>query len=510
MICRDYPLYQQALAQAARVPPEALLSYLESGPREIQKRAFLEQYAQRTVPSPFSVEDLSVIEALLRETLMASSENTDMVQPLFRDWLLATLSQHSMMQLIQDWPSTWLFPVLFSEPGLTQLQSLSLSSDDLSAVMQAIESSPPSLISVKAAAWYRLKNWQPGNLADLLQRCSRLSSYQHIQCGRTVLNLLASHATLLASKQAFNDVDKAVLTERMQQYAKNTLEFPVAELQLWQQWLIQEALLAQSVTQIFADWPGQVTLALITAESALKRLQARSDWQEQASTLRHYLADWARTRASEMQASPTELYRDVLPWLGQVLKIPSAEALLLAVQQCRQVPEHLPEYRLECFRYLFNTLLQRNDYAVLRIADDQTFYDALNALQTAADAMSALTSHQGLLFDAAHAVYQVRKQSVRRDAVSALLTSAKQVDKFHSEQAQEFRLEALFWLADKRTGLILSNADKLAARTTLDAVLMLLRHRVEQVQHNSEAAVALDTSAVDAYQQAFALKEKFY
>ncbi len=84
-------LYQQALAQAARVPPEALFSYLESGPREIRKRAFLEQYAQRTVPSSFSVDDLSVIETLLREALTASSENTDVVQPLFRDWLLAAL-----------------------------------------------------------------------------------------------------------------------------------------------------------------------------------------------------------------------------------------------------------------------------------------------------------------------------------------------------------------------------------------------------------------------------------
>lgn len=98
-------LYQQALVQAALIPPETLSNYFESGSREIRKRAFLEQYAQRTVSSSFSAEDLLVIETLLREALTVSSENSGVVQPLFRDWLLATLSQWSIMQLIQDWPS---------------------------------------------------------------------------------------------------------------------------------------------------------------------------------------------------------------------------------------------------------------------------------------------------------------------------------------------------------------------------------------------------------------------
>lgn len=385
---------------------------------------------------------------------------------------------------------------------------MSLSSDDLNAIAQAIESSPPSLITIKAAVWYALRNWQPGNLADLLIRCSRLSSYQHIQCGRAVLDLIASNTTQLMPKQAFNQRDKTVLAEHIHHYAKNTLEFPVAELQFWRNWLIQDALLTQSVTQIFTDWPGHVTLELLATEATLNILQTRFDWHEQADTLRQHLSAWVATMTASMQASPTELYSHVLPWLEQVLKIPSADALLLAVRQCQQVS--VPERRLECLRYLFNTLLQRNDYAVLRIADDPTYYNALNTLQAAANQMSALTSHQGLLFDAVRAVYQVRQQSVRQGSVSALLASAKQVDEQYSAQSQDYRMQALFWIVDKRAQISLSAQDKRAATDMLVTILPLLRQRSEQAQHSTEAAIALGTSATNAYQQALALKAKFY
>lgn len=512
----DAAQYRAAYNEAMQVGPGGLAQYMAGGAWQTRREAFLENYGLRyTGRPPLDPQDIPVVERILDEKFAESPDLRQSLSPfrgppgvytLFGDLVAARLGSQSLVELFAHWPPRLLVDALFAPQGLQKLDTLTLSAADAAVLYEqsAAAAAAQDLYGAYGLVWLDLRQWQPGIMAKAFGRCAVPQHNQEFCLRFAVEQIMSRWRPQIAAVAALHSDDVAALTQLLNEYFDAPRKFMQAEIATTLfRWLVLDALTIRPLSEVLDAWPAQQTelLKVLLSAPVLSRLQAQADWPtEGRAALRQVLME-----LPEPPRPKTLRYDDFygvwMPWMNAQLDLLRPGRLQELFALCRRLPVER-EQRLTCFRYVFDNLKGRQDYAGMHLADDAEHRGDFAALAQAVEELPQLTGHKGMHFDARLALYQLRKALLRPGETPELLAAAQSLDE-SGGYGFTYRMQTLQWLMAEGQAdpprYRPDSSDRAAITAAAEDIGSQFKAQVDRAHNDPEAAMALG----DAPQKAF-------
>jgi hypothetical protein len=506
-----------AYEEAGRLAPGGLAEYMDGGAWSTRREAFLANYGDRfSGRTPLDSRDIPVVERLLAEKF---AEHKDLPQAagrfywprgvytLFGDLIVARLGTEAPAELFARWPPGLLVDALFSPESLQKLDTLTLSESDAAILYEQAAAAASALDPYGAygLVWLDLRYWQTGSLPKVFGHCEALQQNRDF-CLRFAVERVAAqlHPQIAAAADLHPD-DAAALAQTLRAYFDAPRKFMPPEMpSALFRWVVLDALNKRPLEAVFDEWSEYKTEVLKTALSApvLSRLQTQADWTTHGrAVLQQALAELPETPRPEPQRFE-DFYGVWMPWMNAQLDVLQPGRLAELFGLCRRLPAAPSEQRSSCFRYIFDNLKGREEYAGMHVAGDAEHRQDFAALTQAVEELPQLTRHKGMQLDARLALYKLRKALLRPGETPELLAAAQHLDAAGG-YGVTYRLQTLQWLMAEAHAepprYRPDAADRAGIAAAAEEIGSRFKAQWERVGSDREAAMALGNAPEKAY-----------